>query len=246
MSSFVALLQRELRSYFVSPLAWAVLTFFLLVQGLSFVMIVSFLADPRAGGDVTPFLIFFSSFFFWITLIFVTPVITMRLVSEERRSGTLEILLTSPLSETQMVLAKFSAAMVFWCFLWLPTLLYPLIIERYSDVDWGPISSGYLGVLGIGAMFLAVGLFGSSFAKNQIVAAAATFAMMMMFFIAPWFGSLVTGETLKQVFSYADLLSHMEDFSKGIVDSRRLVYYLTTTALFLFLTVRAVEAKKWR
>ncbi|MDA8017387.1 MAG: ABC transporter permease [Thermoanaerobaculia bacterium] len=246
MSSFLALLQRELRAYFVSPLAWAVSTFFLFVQGLSFLMIVSFLSDPRAAGEVTPFVILFTSFFFWITLIFVTPMITMRLVSEERRSGTLEILLTSPLSETQMVLAKFCAAMIFWCFLWLPTVLYPLIIERYSDVDWGPVSSGYLGVLGLGSMFLAVGLFGSSFAKNQIVAAAATFAMMMVFFLVPWFGSLATGETLQLVFGYADLLSHMEDFSKGIVDSRRLVYYLTTTALFLFLTVRAVEAKKWR
>lgn len=246
MSSFLAILQRELRAYFVSPLAWAVLTFFLFVQGLSFVMIVSFLSDPRATGDVTPFLYFFSSFFFWITLIFVVPMITMRLVSEERRSGTLEILLTSPLSETQMVLAKFAAALVFWCFLWLPTVLYPFIIERYSDVDWGPIASGYLGVFGLGAMFLAVGLFGSSFSKNQIVAAAGTFALVMIFFIVPWFGSLVEGETLKQVFGYTDLLQHMEDFSKGIVDSRRLVYYLTTTALFLFLTVRAVEAKKWR
>lgn len=246
MSSFLAVFQRELRAYFVSPLAWAVLTFFLFVQGLSFTMIVSYLADPRAAGDVTPFLFFFSSFFFWITLIFVTPMVTMRLVSEERRSGTLEILLTSPLSEAQMVLAKFFAAFVFWCFLWLPTLLYPLIVERYGDVDWGPIGSGYVGVLGLGAMFIAVGLFGSSFTKNQIVAAVATFALVMVFFIVPWFDTLVTSEALKQVFGYTNLLDHMDEFSKGIVDSRRLVYYLTTTALFLFLTVRAVEAKKWR
>lgn len=246
MSSFFAVLQRELRAYFVSPLAWAVLTFFLFVQGLVFTMIVSFLADPRSTGDVTPFLYFFSSLFFWIVLLVVTPLVTMRLLSEERRSGTLEILLTSPVSETQVVLAKFAAALVFWCFLWLPTVLYPLIVERYSEVDWGPIAAGYLGVFGLGAMFLAVGIFGSSFAKSQMVAAAATFAMMMIFFIVPFFDTLVTQEWLKQILGYTNMLDHMDDFAKGIVDSRRLVYYFTTTALFLFLTVRAVEAKKWR
>lgn len=246
MSSFLALLQRELRAYFVSPLAWAVLTFQLLVQGISFVVIVFFLSDPRATGDITPFEALFNGFFFWITLIFLTPIITMRLISEERGTGTLEILLTSPLSETQMVIAKYSAALIFWCFLWLPTALYPMIIGRYSDVDWGPVGAGYVGVLGLGAMFLAVGLFGSSFAKNQIVGAAATFAMLMFFFIVPWSGSLAPNETVQQILGYTDILSHMDEFSKGIVDSRRLVYYLTTTSLFLFLTVRAVEAKKWR
>lgn len=246
LGSFFAVVRRELRAYFVSPLAWAILTFFLFVQGLSFAMIVGYLADPMAPAGATPFDFFFNSFFFWITLIFATPVLTMRLLAEERRSGTVETLMTAPVTEAQVVVAKFLAALGFWCFLWVPTLLYPLIVERYAEVDWGPIAAGYLGIVGIGAMFLAVGLFASSFTKNQIVAAVATFGLLMLLFLLPWFDGLVTRQAAKDVLGFANLLSHTEELGKGIVDSRRLVYWLSTTVLFLFLTTRALEAKKWR
>ncbi len=247
MSGFLAVMERELRAYFYSPLAYVILTFFLVVNGGVFLLILSFLNDPRAGGSTSPFeLVFGGTFFFWLILLFVTPILTMRLLSEERRSGTIEMLMTAPVSETQVVGAKYLAALAFYLFLWLPTLIYVAIVAYYSQVDWGPIASGYLGVLGIGAVFLAVGLFGSSFTRNQIVAAFSTFAMLIFFFAIAFLDSLVTSETLKQVLSYINLLDHMDEFGKGIVDSRRLVYYLSTVALFLFLTSRALEAKKWR
>lgn len=247
MSGFLAVASRELRAYFFSPLAYVILTFFLLINGYVFSLIVSYLNDPRAGGSTAPLKLFFGdTFFFWLVLLFVTPILTMRLLSEERRSGTIEMLMTAPVSEAQVVAAKYLAALGFYLFLWLPTLVYVGIVAQSSEVDWGPILSGYLGILGIGAVFLAVGIFGSSFTRSQIVAAIATFAMLIFFFALAFADSLVTGETLKSVLSYMNLLDHMDEFGKGIVDTRRLVYYLTTVVLFLFLTSRALEAKKWR
>ncbi|MEM1204181.1 MAG: ABC transporter permease [Acidobacteriota bacterium] len=246
MHGFLAVFSRELRAYFVSPLAWVILTFFLLVQGYVFSLIVGFLTDPRAVAGPTPFEIFFGGIFLWLTLVFVTPVITMRLISEERRSGTIEALMTAPVTAVQVVLAKFFAAFVFYAFLWLPTLAYPALLSRDTSVDWGPILAGYLGVLGIGGMFLSVGIFGSSFSKNQIVSAVVTFGCLMLLLFLPWAGSLTQDPQTGELLGYMNLLDHMDELGQGIVDSRRLVYYLTTAALFLFLSSRALEAKKWR
>ncbi|MEM8929751.1 MAG: ABC transporter permease [Acidobacteriota bacterium] len=246
MNGFLAILGRELRAYFVSPLAWVVLTFLLFVQGWAFSLIVSFLADPRTPAGTTPFDVFFGSFFFWFTLLFVTPVITMRSIAEERRSGTLETLMTGPVTETQVVLAKFTAALAFYAFLWAPTALYPVIIGRHTAIDWGPLAAGYLGTLLLGAMALSVGLLASALSKNQIVAAVATFGTLLMFFALPWAGDLVRDPVWTELFAYLSQVDHLDEMARGIVDSRRLTYYLTTTALFLFFTTRALEAKKWR
>ncbi len=246
MSGFLAVLSRELRAYFFSPMAWVILTFFLIGNGVIFSVIVSFLSDPRAGGTTTPLQAFFGGFFYWLVLLVFTPVITMRLISEERRSGTIEMLMTSPVSEGQVVLAKFTAALGFYLFLWLPTLVYVGMVARSSEVDWGPVAAGYLGVLGIGSVFISIGLFGSTFAKSQIVAAVATFGVLLLLFLVPFVKDLVGDEAAKSLLGYVDLYQHMEDFGKGIVDSRRLVYYVSVSGLFLFLSARALEAKKWR
>ncbi len=245
MNGFLATLGRELRAYFFSPLAYLVLTFFLLANGISFVLIVNHLSDPRASG-LAPFEFFFGGVFFWFVLIIASPLLTMRLLSEERRSGTIEILMTAPVSGAQVVLGKYLAAFGFYIFLWLPTLAYAVMIDRHSDVDWGPIAGGYLGTLGVGAMFMAIGIFGSSFTKNQLVAAISTFAMLMLLLVGGLFESLVTGESWKDILGYINLPEHMHEFSTGIVDTRRLVFYLTTSVLLLFLSSRALEAKKWR
>lgn len=247
MSGFLAVFEREIRAYFVSPMAYLILTFFLIGNGIVFTIIVSYLNDPRFGQQITPFQLFFDSFFYWLVLIVVIPIVTMRLISEELKSGTIEPLMTAPVSAEQVVLAKYFAALTFYVFLWLPTLAYALIIYRNSgDLDWGPILGGYAGVLGMGAMLLAVGLFASTFSKNQIVAAMGTFAMVFAIFVLSFLENLASGETAKSVLGYVNLLGHMEDFAKGIVDTRHLVYYASTAALFLFLTSRALAARKWR
>ena len=247
MSAFLAVFQRELRAYFVSPMAYVVLAFFLLVNGYVFSIIVAFLSDPRAAGSTTPLKLFFGdTFFFWLVLLFITPVLTMRLISEEIKSGTIESLMTAPITDTQVVLAKYLASVAFYVFLWVPTLVYVAIVGQSSELDPGPVVAGYIGVLGIGSVFLAVGLFASSFTRSQIMAAIATFGLLMFFFALAFLESLVSSDSVKDVLGYMNLLEHMNEFSRGIVDTRRLVYYFSTIVLFLFLTVRSLESKKWR
>lgn len=247
MRGLLATIERELRAYCFSPLGWAILTLVLLINGGVFWVLVSFLSDPRSPASATPLEYFFGqTVFFWLVLLFVAPVLTMRLLAEERKSGTIEVLMTAPISEGQVVAGKYLAALVFYVALWLPSLLYAAILAAYSEVDWGPVASGYLGILGIGALFLAAGVFASALSRNQIVAALATFAMLMVFFSFGLLEGLFQGEAVREAFGYMNLWQQMEDFSRGIVDTRRLVFYASVTLLFLFLASRTLEAKKWR
>ena len=246
MNGLLATFERELRAYFFSPLAYAVLTFFLLVNGFVFWLIVRFLSDPRGQAGAPVEMFFGQTVFFWLVLLFIAPAITMRLLSEERRSGTIEVLMTSPVSEGQVVVGKFLAALTFYVFLWLPTLIYVGLIQHYSTVDWGPVASSFLGILGIGSVFVAAGVFASSVSRNQVVAASLAFAILILLFSFGLLENAVNTQWLKQGFAYLDLWSHMDDFSKGIVNTRRLVYCASLTVFFLFLSARALEANKWR
>jgi ABC-2 type transport system permease protein len=170
----------------------------------------------------------------------------MRSLAAERRSGTLETLLTAPISEAQVVLSKYLAAVAFYVALWLPTLLYPLLLSRYSDIDSGPIASGYLGTLGIGMMFLAVGVFFSAISRNQIIAVLLSLTANLVLFLAPLFEVVSAGFEPDSLLSYMNLWNHMEDFGRGIVDSRRLVYYGSVAAFALFCAVQVVQARRWK
>ena len=246
MTGALATLARELRAYFFSPLAYAILTLFLLVNGFIFWVIVSFLSDPRARIGAPLELFFGQTVYFWLVLLCIVPVLTMRLLAEERKSGTIEVLMTAPVTETQVVLGKYFAALLFYAALWIPTLVYVAVIARYAEVDAGPVAAGYIGVLGVGALFLAVGVFASSVARNQIVAAVLTFVLLVLLFSFGLLANLVSGDVLKKAFGYLDLWQHMDDFAKGLVDTRRVVYYLSGTAFFLFLSTRFLAANKWR
>lgn len=246
MKGILAIMDREIRAYFFSPLAYIVAAFLLLVNGMVFWLIVSFLNNPQAQFGAPLELFFGQTIYFWLVLIFVAPVLTMRLLSEERRSGTIEVLMTAPINEAQVVVGKYLAALIFYCFLWLPTLTYAGIVAYYSEVDWGPVAAGYLGVFGVGALFLSVGLFASALTRSQLVAAILTFALLIPLFTFGLLENLFNNATMKQAFSYLNLWQHMEEFSKGVVDTRHLVYYLSATVLFIFLSAKALEAKKWR
>jgi ABC-2 type transport system permease protein len=246
MNGILATLGRELRAYFLSPLAYIVAALLLVVNGLTFGVILSFLNDPRAGIGAPLEFFFGQTVYFWLVLLFITPVLTMRLLSEERRSGTIETLMTAPITEAQVVLGKFLAALVFYTFLWAPTLAYAGILALYHEVDWGPVASGYLGIFGIGALFLSIGLFATALTRSQLVAAILTFALLIPVFTFGLLEMLVNEEAIKTVFGYLNMWQHMEEFSKGIVDTRHLVYYISVTAFFLFLATRALAARKWR
>lgn len=243
MKAVWATFGRELRAYFFSPLAYVVLFFFLVVNGIIFANLISFLVDPRAAGG-PPLGYFFQSC--WLMLIILGPVLTMRLVSEELRSGSIEVLMTAPVTEGQVIAGKYLAALTFYMFLWLPTLAYAGVIAFYDEVDWGPVAAGYLGIFLVGALFLAVGVFSSAMTRSQLVAAMMTAAILFLLFLIGMFEELLQNEVAKQALGYVNIWNHISEFAKGIVDSRRLVYYLSSTLFFLFLASRALEDRKWR
>ncbi|MGD1147339.1 MAG: ABC transporter permease [Thermoanaerobaculaceae bacterium] len=246
MRKLLALVQRELLAYFSSPLAYVVLTAFLFINGYVFYLIVAFLNDPRVQAMAPLKLMFGGTIFFWLYLLFVVPVITMRLLAEERRTGTLEVLLTSPVSEGQVVIGKFLAAFVFYLFLWLPTWVYVGMLASHAKIDFGPVWAGYLGIALLGSLFLSVGLLTSALVRNQIIAAILAFAVLIVVFSLGLVENLVNGAAAKGALGYMNLWSHMDDFAKGIVDSRHVVYNLSLTGLFLFLATKALEASKGR
>jgi ABC-2 type transport system permease protein len=247
MAKTLAIVRRELIAYFSSPLAYIVLTAFLLMQGYIFYVIVSFLNNPSTEA-MTPLRLFFGgTVFFWLFLLFTVPVITMRLLAEERRSGTIEVLLTSPVTEAQVITGKFIAAMIFYVALWLPTVIYVVILKQHSTIDLLPVASGYLGVLCIGFLFLAVGTFTSTLSDNQLIAAIMAFALLIALFSIGLVEQLLISSTaLRDALAHMNLWTHMDDYAKGIVDTRHVVYELSVGLLFLFLASKALEVKKWR
>ncbi len=245
MNRIVAVLTRELRTFLVSPMGWGIIIAFLLYTGFAFMLIISVLIDPRAPF-INPFRFYSESFFFWMFLLFATPVLTMRLFSEERKTGSIEMLLTTPISEGEAVIGKFLGVLLFYIVLWLPTLVYIFLLKDKIDFDWGNIASWYLGIILIGAFYLSVGTFASTLTRNQVIAAMYAFIMSFLLLLPSFLTFIVTGEPLKTVISYLDVLSHLQEFSAGVVDSRRLVYYLSGIAFFLFTAARSLEMVKWR
>ncbi|PYT06455.1 MAG: hypothetical protein DMF49_11080 [Acidobacteria bacterium] len=237
--------RRELKSYFVSPRGYLVLAAFLLLQGIVFYLIVQ--AFSREGAPVGSIMQIFlgRNIFFWIFVLLILPVITMGLIAEERRSGTVELLLTAPVTEAQVIGGKYLAAYLYYVSLWVPTLLYPLLLSSYAKLDPWPIAAGYLYLLCIGAPFVALGLWASSLSRSQIVAAMLTFALMFLFFIIPVFlEEQARAEWLRNGLVYINLWNPAGDFGKGIVDSRLIVYCLTSTLFLLFLSARSLEIRK--
>ena len=246
MKGVLANFSREFRAYFFSPLAYIVAALVTLINGVVFWLIVSFLNDPRAAIGAPLQLFFGQTFFFWMVIVFVAAVLTMRLLSEERRSGTIEVLMTAPVTEEQVVVGKYLAALGFYVFLWLPTLAYPALLAYYSEVDWGPVATGYIGILGIGSLFLAAGVLASALSRSQLVAAVLTFALLVFMIIVGCLENLFTDPSFRELIGYLNLMQHMDDFGKGVIDTRRLVFYLSATVLLLFLSARALESRKWR
>jgi ABC-2 type transport system permease protein len=247
MQRTTAILRRELIAIFSSPLAYLVMTGFLLLQGLIFYLVVAFLNDPTYPAMAPLEAFFGGTIFYWLFLLFVIPVITMRLVAEERRSGTLEVLLTSSVTEAQVIVGKFLAALVFYAALWAPTAIYVILLQQKTAIDPGPVISGYIGTLLVGFLFIAVGTFASTLTNNQLIAAIFAFVGLMVLFTVPLIDQLLISESvLKTALRHMDLWTHMEAFAMGIVDTRYVVYPLSVGAFFLFLATKSLELKKWR
>jgi len=254
MRNVMAIADRELRSYFASPIAYVVIGFFALVFGLMYASIMSwFVQQGMQMGmgmgpqnlNVNQQLIRPLMLNLAVISLFLLPAITMRSYSEEKRSGTIELLLTSPLTDVQIVFGKFLGALALYVIMLAITLIHIGLLFLYGRPDWKPLVTGYFGMLLFGASFLSIGIFISSLTKNQIIAGVATFAVGLMFWVIDWVGSLF-GPTAESVFRYLSMTDHLEDFVKGVVDTKHVVYYLSFIAFGLFLTLRSVDTERWR
>lgn len=238
MRNILTLTRREWLSYFYSPFAYIVMTAFVLFVGFFFYSYVKSYQD----SDAWRFIIGIVEQF---TALIIAPILTMRLLAEEKRQGTLEMLMTAPITELEIVLAKFLAVLSFYIFLLIPTAAYMLLLALWGKPDFGALISGYIGLVLMTGVFLAIGLFFSSLTSHQLVAALFTFVFILLLFLLDWLSQSLTGWT-REVAEYAALWGHLENFGKGLIDSRDVVYALSIIIFFLFLTVRVVESKRWR
>ena len=242
MKAFLALTRRELGVYFVSPMAYIILTAFLLIAGNVFVNTMAAAAASQAPVDYR------STLQLLVMLVVITSaLVTMRLIAEERKQGTLEIILTSPISDTAFVAAKFSAAMVLLMYLLALTVGYLVIISRYGPVDVGAAVCGYFGLFLVGGVLYSIGLFISSLCSSQITAGVLTFSVSVLLILANVMAPQVSDTSwVRPLLAYVDLAVNFSDFLRGVVDRTRLVYLLSVIFFFLFLTTRVVESRRWR
>lgn len=247
MNAIITIARREILAFFVSPIAYVVMTVWLLFFGIVFYILALVFAQQAGTSDTNLLTAFFGgTTLFYLPLLVFAPVMTMRLLAEERASGTIEPLLTAPVSELSVVLGKYLAAMTFWCVLWAPTVSYVWLVARTGEhvVDWGSIGTTYLGLFAVGMFYMAVGLFMSAIARNQIVAAMLTFLVLGGLFVIGLAGYANVGDEMRAVFEYVGLWTQMSAFAKGIVDTRYLVYDSSVVVLALFLSVQALQTDR--
>jgi ABC-2 type transport system permease protein len=247
--------KKEMRLYFTSPVAWVVLTIFSFITGYFFYSIFAFFTMASMQAMMNPAMArelnvtdsvlrpLFSNLS--VILLLIMPLLTMRLIAEERRAGTIELLLTYPIRDGAVLAGKYLAALALYAMMIGLTLAYPAMVAYFAQLEWGPLLTGYLGLLLMGAAFLAVGLFASSLTENQIVAAVITFGVLLMFWVIGWSADYAGG-AFGRVLAHLSILEHNESFSRGVVDTKDVIYYVNFTALALFLTLRALESRRWK
>jgi len=237
MRNALAIARRELEAYLGSTIAYVVSAAMLALFGYFFYIMLYYTRQaslrPLFGGNIL------------IILIFVAPLLTMRLLAEEQRSGTMEILLTSPVQDWEVILGKYLAGLSVYVLMLAPTIYYPIILVIFGSPDWGAIISLYLGLILLGAALVSLGTFTSALSSNQIVAAVLGVAIILVLWMIPAAGDLV-GEPLRGVLQYLGLSTHFTDFAKGVIDTKGLIYYLSVTAGGLFLATRTLESRRWR
>ena len=250
MSNVLAIARKELRSYFASPIAYVVVGFFALMFGFFFYSLLLYFdrqSLQAAGQAVNVNEQFLRPVFLNATVIFlfVLPLVTMRTYSEEKRSGTIELLLTAPLTDLQIILGKFLGAMGLYTAMLAITLVHVGLLFVFGNPEWRPVATTYLGLLLMGGCFVSIGLLISSLTKNQIVAGMITFGVFLMLWVINWIASFM-GPTTQQVLNYLSITDHLDDFTKGIIDTKHLVYYVSFITFGLFLTARSVDTERWR
>jgi ABC-2 type transport system permease protein len=257
MRNILAIAGKELRSYFHSPIAYLVMAVYAVLCGFFFYsftatfVVQTFRLEAMGGMGAAPMSLndyvirpLFEGVLA-VVLLLLIPLITMRLYAEEKRSGTIELLLTSPVTDLQIILGKFLGALLLYTTMVIITFAYISTLYVYGNPDAKPLLAQALGLFLFGGALLALGMWISTFTKNQIIAAVVSFAVFLLFYVFDWVTAYSSG-TLGKVFSYLAFTTHFDTFAKGVIDLRDLVYYLSVIVLGVFLTARSVEALKGR
>jgi ABC-2 type transport system permease protein len=250
MRIFWVLLRRELASFFLSLTGYVIIAAIAFLTGESFLQLID-----AQGGDTWPMPVtqmFFATYYFWMIVLLSAPVITMRLFAQEKASGTFETLMTTPVGDFEVVAAKFIAALIFYGIVWMPLLACLAAVSHFTrqsgGLEPGAIGGTYLGIFLAGGYFISFGCLASALTRSQMVAAMISLAFGVSQFALAWWAKDVTisGHWQSQMLASLDLFDQMNDFARGTVDTRSLVFYLSATFLFLFLTLRVVESRRWK
>ncbi len=250
MHGFITLTRRELAAYFVSVTGYVIIAATTFLVGLSFVVLLDRLGNIPSPMPVTE--LFYLTHFFWLIVLLAAPVITMRLFAQEKFSGTFETLMTTPVRDATVVLAKFAAALLFYLVMWLPMLACLYAVEHYARqsgaLEPARLGSLYLGIVLLGALYLSLGCLASALTRSQMVAAMVTLALGVSFFALAFVADKVPADApwQAQMLSRFALFDQMHEFARGVADTRTVVLYASLTGLFLYLTLRAVESRRWR
>jgi ABC-2 type transport system permease protein len=254
MRNIWTICQKELHSYFVSPIAYLLLTMFGLIFGFFFWNVLAYFViagiEMQMRGQMGPMDLneqIIRPLLSNVSLLglFFIPMITMRLFAEEKRTGTIELLATSPVTDLEVILGKWLAAMALYSCLLLFTALNFAFLFKYGNPDWKPLAIGYLGLLLQAGALLAIGTFISTLTKNQIIAGAVTFGVCLLLWVLDWVSGYETA-TWARVLSYLSVITHFDSFGRGVLESKEAVFYLTAIFLGLFFTARSMESLRWR
>ncbi len=251
----LAVFKKEMRLYFSSPIAYVVLAIFALVAGWFFYNVFAFYAlismqaamNPMMARDLSVTEGVLRPLFqnISVILLFLMPLLTMRLFAEEKKSGTIELLLTYPVRDGEVLMGKYLAALTVFAVMLVLTMVYPALVAWTARLEWGPLVTGYLGLLLEGAVFIGVGILISSLTENQIVAGVATFGVLLFLWVIAWAADSAGG-ALGRVLSHLSVTEHFDSFARGVINTKDVIYYLNLTILSLFLTLRSLESKRWR
>ncbi len=250
MQRYLTLTRRELAGYFLSLTGYVILAAAVFLMGFSFYVLMVKLQEQPTPMPITE--VFYITQFFWLILLLLTPMITMRLFALEKFSGTYETLMTTPVTEVQVVAAKFSAAMLFYGLMWLPLLACLWIVQHYTGepraFDTGAVVSTFLGILLLGSVFVSLGTLASALTRSQVTAAMISLLFGASLFLLAYLADQNpgTGNWHAQALAVFGLFQQMHDFARGVVDTRSIVLFLSLTVFFLFLTLRVIESRRWR
>ena len=250
MNVFRALVRRELSAFFQGPTGFIIIAAVMFLIGLGFLVVLSGLNGEATPMPVTQ--VFYGTYFFWVILLLIAPVITMRSFAMERASGTYESLMTAPVGDWQVVLSKFAGALIFYMILWVPLLICSIVVRFYvgesAVLGLGTMFTSALGILMVGCLYMSIGCFASALTRNQAVAAVSGLALGAALFFTGFFSYFAGDRTdwLSQLARYISLANHMESFTRGVIDLGAIVFFLSLTGLFLYLTHKVVESRRWK